>query len=272
MPLSRAPRQQPEGATNAAAAAPLSLANRGNIHSSGASNLQITMPQSLSFHEIKKYQNLFIAMAQVTVRAEGTLSVHEQQQRLLANFEALISRWFCGDAAMLRIPGFPACPQALLSMGTTQRVINVLKCTTGTGRSMMDNEALLARSKEIKKEMMSQIANWNMLCGSSRNDASYGVPGTGRSKDTVYKELVSLDWRVNQTRKLLKLLLSCRGVQFQHSASCTPDCIRRARESVYFASRGPSVFSMLNILLLLHLDSSQSRSYTRSTTASHACP
>jgi hypothetical protein len=93
------------------------------------------MPQSLSFHEIKKFQNLFIAMALcITVRAEGTLNVQEQHARLLTGFEALISRWFCGDSAMLRIPGFPECPQALRSMGSAARVINVLKCTTGTGR------------------------------------------------------------------------------------------------------------------------------------------
>ncbi len=180
-------------------------------------------------------------MAQVTVRAEGTLNVREQQVRLLASFEALVSRWFVGDAAMLRIPNFPPCPLALTSMGTAQRVVNVLKATTGMGTRMMDNEAMLERAKAIKKEMLSQIANWNMLCGCSGNDASYGNPGTGSHRDKLYKELVSVDWRVNQTRKLLKLLLSCQGVQFQHSASCTPECIRRARESVYFASRGMSV-------------------------------
>jgi hypothetical protein len=273
------PRRQPGQPTTANVAegnsettGTAAVARRANMNSSGASAFQISMPQSLSHHEIKKFQSLFIAMAQVTVRAEGTLSVQEQQTRLLANFEALVSRWFCGDSAMLRIPNFPPCPLALTSLGTATRVVNVLKCTTGTGRSMMDNEAMLERSKAIKKEMMSQIANWNMLCGCSGNDASYGDPGTGRNKDKLYKELVSVDWRVNQTRKLLKLLLSCQGVQFQHSASCTPECIRRARESVYFASRGLLVFSIFNISSLLRLDSSQSRSHTRSTRTSHACP
>jgi len=47
-----------------------------------------------------------------------------------------------------------------------------------------------------------------------------------------------MDWRVNETRRLLALLLSCRGVQFDNANLCTDECIRRARESVYFASRG----------------------------------
>lgn len=203
------------------------------------------MPPSLSFHEIKKYQNLFIAMASICVRAEGTLSVREQEARLLTNFETLVSRWFCGDSTMLQIPNFPECPVALTSLGSATRVQNVLKCTTGTGRRMMDNEEILNRCKELKKEMLLQIANWNMLCGCPGNHSSYGVPGTGRSKLQIYKSLVSVDWRVNQTRKLLKLLISCRGVQFQHSAQCTEECISRARQSVYFASRGVLVYTLM---------------------------
>jgi hypothetical protein len=236
------PRPAASDAADTSAAAP-SATNRGNINARGASNLQITMPASLGMHEIKKYQNLFIAMAQVCIRAEGTLSTQEQQARLLANVETLISRWFVGDAALRRIPHFPECPQALTSLGTAQRVINVLKCTTATGRSCMDNAAMLARAKEIKKEMLAQIANWNMLCGYPANCRTFGVPGSGKTRDTVYKELVSVDWRVNQTRKLLKLLISCRGVQFAHSAHCTEECIMQARRSVYFASRGLFSFS-----------------------------
>jgi hypothetical protein len=227
--------------------------DRGNINASGASDLVITMPPSLSFHEIKKYQNLFIAMASICVRAEGTLSVREQELRLLTNFETLVSRWFCGDSSMLQIPNFPSCPVALTSLGTAVRVQNVLKCTTGTGRRMMDNEEILSRCKDLKKEMLIQIANWNMLCGFPANHSSYGVPGTGRTKASVYKTMVSLDWRVNQTRKLLKLLISCRGVQFQHSSQCSEECILRARQSVYFASRGVLVFSTLSIVVLIYV-------------------
>jgi hypothetical protein len=47
-----------------------------------------------------------------------------------------------------------------------------------------------------------------------------------------------MDWRVNETRRLLALLISCRGVQFENSNLCTDDCIRKARESVYFSARG----------------------------------
>lgn len=47
-----------------------------------------------------------------------------------------------------------------------------------------------------------------------------------------------MDWRVNETRRLLALLISCRGVQFENSNLCSDDCIRKARESVYFAARG----------------------------------
>jgi hypothetical protein len=248
------PRPAAAGATAAAAAtaapraAGPAVSNRGSTHAAGASVLAIAMPQSISFHEIKKYQNLFIAMAQIAIRAEGTLSVPEQQIQLLASFESLVSRWFCGDASLLRIPDFPECPNALASLGSRERVINVLKCTCGTGRTMMDNAAMHARAKLIKKEMMVQIANWNMLCGCPANQATYGVPGTGKTRDSVYKALVSLDWRITQTRKLLKLLISCRGVQFQHSASCTEECIQRARESVYFASRGQSFSSVLVLI------------------------
>lgn len=148
---------------------------------------------------------------------------------------------------MLQIPNFPPCPLALTSLGTAVRVQNVLKCTTGTGRRMMDNDELLSRCRALKTEMLIQIANWNMLCGCPANHSGYGVPGTGRSKQTVYKQLVSVDWRVNQTRKLLKLLISCREVEFQHSAQYTDACILRARQSVYFASRGVLVFSTLSI-------------------------
>jgi hypothetical protein len=47
-----------------------------------------------------------------------------------------------------------------------------------------------------------------------------------------------MHWRVTETRRLLALLLSCRGVQFENANLCTDACIRRARESVYFAARG----------------------------------
>ncbi len=181
------------------------------------------------------------------------MSVREQEARLLTNFEALVSRWFCGDAQLLQIPNFPPCPVALTSIGSAVRVQNVLKCTTGTGRRMMNNEQILNSCKDLKKEMLIQIANWNMLCGCPANHSSYGVPGTGRTKQTVYRSLVSLDWRVNQTRKLLKLLISCRGVQFQYSSQCTEECISRARQSVYFASRGVLVFSTLSIVVLLYV-------------------
>jgi hypothetical protein len=47
-----------------------------------------------------------------------------------------------------------------------------------------------------------------------------------------------MHWRVTETRRLLALLLSCRGVQFENANLCTDECIKRARESVYFAARG----------------------------------
>jgi hypothetical protein len=189
-------------------------------------------------HEIKKYQNLFLAMAQIALRAEGTLSVREQEQRVGPTFDSLVARWFAGDAAMLQIPQFPSCPNTLTSLGSAARVQSVLKATTGTGRQIMDNAALLARCKQIKTEMLSQIANWNYICGYPANHHSYTIPTTGKNRDTAYRELVSMDWRITATRKLLKLLISCRGVQFEHSSSCTDECIRRARISCHFASRG----------------------------------
>lgn len=43
---------------------------------------------------------------------------------------------------------------------------------------------------------------------------------------------------MTETRRLLALLISCRGVQFENANLCTDECIRKARESVYFAARG----------------------------------
>lgn len=139
---------------------------------------------------------------------------------------------------MLQIPQFPSCPLALTSLGSVARVQSVLKATTGTGRHVFDNAAILEKCKKLKTEMLSQIANWNYICGYPVHHHSYTLPTTGKNRNTAYKELVSMDWRITQTRKLLKLLISCRGVQFEHSSSCTDECIRNARISCHFASRG----------------------------------
>jgi hypothetical protein len=227
-------------------ARPTAMPPRADNHSAGAGELIITMPTTLSFGEVKKYQSLFITMAHLDVRAQGELHGTEQRQRLHDAMQRTVARWVAGDVHLLRIPGMPPIPTELLQLappnGSTlaQHIFNVLKCPTGTGRSMMNPHQMHARAGVIKTDMMQLIADWNMLCGCPAGHQSYGVPlpGTGSNKDKVYAQMVAVEWRVNETRRLLALLLSCRGVQFDNSGLCTDECIRRARESVYFAARG----------------------------------
>jgi hypothetical protein len=170
--------------------------SRGNIHSAGAGDLTITMPATLSFQEIKKYQALMIMMAQVDMRAQGDLTVAEQRTHLHDIMRTIVGRWVASDAHLLAIPGVPACPAPLLQLpapnGCTlaTHVFNVLKCSTGTGRAVMNTIQLHARSDAIKKEMMIQIANWNMLCYMPAGSLQFASPPSGRTKDQVYEQMV----------------------------------------------------------------------------------
>lgn len=170
--------------------------NRGSIHSTGAGDLTITMPTTLSFQEIKKYQALMIMMAQVDMRAQGDLSVAEQRTHLHDTMRSIVARWVASDAHLLAIPGVPACPAQLLQIplpnGCTlaTHVFNVLKCSTGTGRAVMNTTQLHARSDSIKKEMMIQIANWNMLCYMPAGSTQFASPPSGRNRDQVYEQMV----------------------------------------------------------------------------------
>jgi hypothetical protein len=188
-----APREKKPSAMPRGNAAPTS---RGSIHSGGAGDLTITMPSTLSFQEIKKYQALMVMMAQVDMRAQGDLSVAEQRNHLHDTMQRIVARWVASDVHLIAIPGVPACPNQLLQLpvpnGCTLalHVFNVLKCSTGTGRAVMNTTQLHTRSDAIKKEMMIQIANWNMLCYMPAGSPNFAIPPSGRSRDQVYEQMV----------------------------------------------------------------------------------
>jgi hypothetical protein len=171
-------------------------ANRGSINASGAGDITISMPSTLAFQEIKKYQALMIMMAQVDMRAQGDLSVAEQRVHLHDTMRTIVARWVTSDVHLLAIPGVPACPAQLTQLpvpnGCTLavHVFNVLKCSTGTGRAVMNPIQLHTRSGVIKSDMMEQIANWNMLCYSSPGSTNWAIPPSGRNRDQVYEQLV----------------------------------------------------------------------------------
>jgi hypothetical protein len=175
---------------------PRVLANRGGIHAAGAGDLAISMPSTLAFGEIKKYQALLIMMAQIDMRAQGDLSVPEQRTHLHDTMQRIVARWVAGDVHLLGIPGVPACPVELIQLplpnGCTRavNVFNVLKCSTGTGRAVMNTTQLHARSTDIKKEMMIQIANWNMLCYMPAGSPNFARPPSGKSRDQIYEQMV----------------------------------------------------------------------------------
>jgi hypothetical protein len=175
---------------------PSTAQNRGSINAAGAGDLSISMPSTLSFHEIKKYQALMIIMAQVDMRAQGDLSTAEQRTHLHDTMRAIVARWVSSDAHLLAIPGVPACPSQLLSLPVANgctlalHIFNVLKCGTGTGRSVMNPASLHTRSGDIKKEMMIHIANWNMLCYMPAGNPTFAIPPSGRNRDQIYEQMV----------------------------------------------------------------------------------
>jgi hypothetical protein len=172
--------------------------NRGSIHSAGAGDLTISMPTNLAYPEIKKYQALMIMMAQVDMRAQGDLSVTEQRTHLHDTMRSIVARWVASDSHLLAIPGVPACPLPFLQLplpnGCTlaTHVFNVLKCSTGTGTRVMNTIQLHVRSDAIKKEMMIQVANWNMLCYQPAGSPQFASPPSGRNRDQVYEQMVCL--------------------------------------------------------------------------------
>jgi hypothetical protein len=66
------------------------------------------------------------------------------------------------------------CPQSITAVGAEGPVVRAMLSTTNTGSSVFTGESMLNKFKEIKKAMLSHIANWNVCCDSPAHAAVIG--------------------------------------------------------------------------------------------------
>lgn len=199
------------------------------------------MPRNVAMPIIKRYQALFIIVAHSEVRQSGsggTLSTREQESLLEQSYKRHLRLWYNDDATLLQNPNFPACPPQMKAVGDCEVFIRAMMSTTGAGRHSHTGVSLLRKYKELKKDMLKLIADWNMLCGCTFGSNVLGDPPTGTLKETIYQRLLQTCYRKEETARVLKLRLACVGVQHANAPLCTPENIRLARFSCNYASRG----------------------------------
>ena len=230
----RNPRPSAGAAATVAAAAP-ELENTGN------ERVAVPMPSGIAWPVMKRYQALFILVAHAEVRSRGDagkLSVKEQETVILDSYKNHVRLWYRDDADLLNTPNFPQCPAALKRVGGENDVVNSMLSTTQTGNNAFSGPSLLRKAASLKTDFLKLIADWNMLCGNNARSATIGKPGTGVTPEQMYQKLIAVDFRRDETSRVLKLRMQCAGVDFAHQNHCTPEKIREARYSFYYATRG----------------------------------
>jgi len=190
---------------------------------------------------MKRYQALFILVAHAEVRSRGDagkLSVKEQEKVILESYKNHARLWYRDDSTLLESPNFPHCPQNLKRVGSEDDIVNCMLSTTQTGNNAFTGASLLRKAASLKTDFLKAIADWNMLCGNSPRSATIGRPGTGEGPEEIYQKMIAVDFRRDETSRVLKLRMQCAGVEFAHQNHCTPEKIREARYSFYYATRG----------------------------------
>jgi hypothetical protein len=152
------------------------------------------MPR-MTWFEIRQFQNLFVAIAFAEIRQRGdagTLSVAEQRTQIVIAYKRAIVLWYRDDATLNSITNFPACPQAIRSVGSEVVATRSMMSTTASGNRSFTGESMLNLAKELKKKMLGLIAIWNVACNHPAQAATIARPGTGVLEDTVYLKVVSI--------------------------------------------------------------------------------
>ncbi len=222
---------------------PLAPPGAASISSEGdavPSNEEVLMP-GISFHILKQYQYLFMMLASAEVRqcgSAGVLSVAEQGTRLLESYQRLVNLWFRGDATLMRTRNMPACPRALIALGSEAAALRAMLATTSRAARAHTGISIRDKCRQIKTEMLNLIALWNVACKGSANSSSILQPGTGQTEVSIYARLVAIAWRVAETQRVMKLRVAWFGIDSSHSEYCTIERIREAYTSHYYATRG----------------------------------
>ncbi len=198
----------------AAAAAPDSASENA-----GAARVAVPMPSGIAWPIMKRFQALFILVAHAEVRSRGDagkLSVKEQEAVILESFKSHVRLWYRDDADLLNSsPNFPQCPQALkrVGTGTDTDVLNCMLSTTQTGNNAFTGASMLRKAGSLKTDFLKLIADWNMLCGNNAQSATIGRPGTGEGPEEIYQKMIAVDFRRDETSRVLKLRVAQRQCQ-----------------------------------------------------------